>query len=52
LEKLEEQFELKLPKGASKATVEAGRRFVAKYGKEALSQVAKTHFKTTSQVSL
>lgn len=50
LEKLGEEFGIKLPKGASKATIEAGRAFVRKYGSMALSQVGKIHFKTTSSI--
>lgn len=51
LVRLKEQFSMEFPKGASKGTVEAGRRFVRAFGKEALHQVAKVHFKTTLQLS-
>ncbi|MGZ3633665.1 MAG: ribonuclease HIII [Parachlamydiaceae bacterium] len=50
LEKLGEEFGIKLPKGASKATIEAGRAFVRKYGSISLSRVGKIHFKTTSSI--
>lgn len=50
LAKLKEQFGIEFSKGASKATIEAGRRFIIKYGKEALVQVSKVHFKTTQQL--
>jgi ribonuclease HIII len=41
---------IKLPKGASQAVIVAGRSVVNKQGKAFLSQVAKTHFRTTEQV--
>lgn len=50
LERLGQEFGVLLPKGASSQVIEAGRRFVAKYGEGPLSQVAKTHFKTTQSV--
>lgn len=46
LDALSKQFLLKLPKGASKQTIECAKAFVIKYGKEALRQVSKLHFKT------
>jgi ribonuclease HIII len=46
LRKLEKEFELKLPKGASAAVDQAAREFVGKYGAENLSKVAKMHFRT------
>lgn len=46
LEQLGREYALKLPKGASQKTIEAGRYFLRKYGKEALKNVAKLHFKT------
>jgi ribonuclease HIII len=50
LDKLGKEFGLKLPKGASSATIEAGKSFVRKYGFEALSQVGKMHFKTIHSI--
>jgi len=47
LELLSQQYGIKLPKGASKATIQAGIAFVRKYGKESLENVGKLHFKTT-----
>lgn len=47
LQKLKEQFGMQFPKGASKGTIDAGRRFVEKNGLGALNLVAKLHFKTT-----
>ncbi len=46
LAKLEKQFEMELPKGASAAVDEAARKFVERYGAENLAKVAKTHFRT------
>ncbi len=46
IELLSEQWGIKLPKGASAATIQAARQFVSKHGREALGQVAKLHFKT------
>ncbi len=43
-------FGLKLPKGAASVTVEAGRRFIEKHGRERLPEVAKIHFKTTASL--
>jgi ribonuclease HIII len=46
LGKLEKQYEMKLPKGASAAVDAAAKEFVAKYGAENMSKVAKMHFRT------
>lgn len=50
MDALEEQFDMKFPKGASTLVVEAGRRFAAKYDRTALSEVCKLHFRTVSQL--
>ncbi|MFM8357879.1 MAG: ribonuclease HIII, partial [Verrucomicrobiota bacterium] len=50
LRKLETQFGVALPKGASAAVEAAAREFVAKHGAEALPQVAKMHFRTRYRV--
>lgn len=50
LEALSKEFGVDLPKGASPAVVAAGKRFVERYGREALDKVAKLHFKTTHNV--
>jgi ribonuclease HIII len=47
---LGEQYLVKLPKGASAATIAAGRQFVAKHGSELLGMVGKLHFKTTDVI--
>ena len=50
LKKLETEFGVPLPKGASAAVETAGREFVAKHGAEALAKVAKMHFRTSYRV--
>jgi ribonuclease HIII len=50
LAQLGKQFGVPLPKGASAATLAAGRKFVELHGAEKLGQVAKLHFKTTQAV--
>lgn len=51
LDQLGRRFGLKLPKGASAATIAAGQGFVQAHGVERLGEVAKLHFRTTQQVS-
>ncbi|HUA38078.1 MAG TPA: ribonuclease HIII [Candidatus Sulfopaludibacter sp.] len=46
LVKLEKQFNLELPKGASSAVDEAAKRFVAEHGADVLPKIAKVHFRT------
>ncbi|NRA90277.1 MAG: ribonuclease HIII [Simkaniaceae bacterium] len=46
IDRLSKEFNLTLPKGASKLVIEAGQRFVSIHGVEPLNQVAKLHFKT------
>lgn len=43
---LERQYEMVFPRGASAAVDAAAKEFVAKHGAEALSRVAKMHFRT------
>lgn len=50
LASLGEHYLIKLPKGASAATITAGRQYVAKYGRESLGMVGKLHFKTTAVI--
>lgn len=45
-----EKFGMALPKGASAKVVAAAQAFAAKYGKPALAEVAKIHFKTFDQI--
>lgn len=47
--KMEEEHGMKFPKGAS-SVIGAGKDFVSKYGADDLRKVAKTSFRTTSQV--
>jgi ribonuclease HIII len=46
LAKLEKQFEVKLPKGASAAVDAAAKKIVEERGAESLSKIAKIHFRT------
>jgi len=50
LEELSTHFGIALPKGASQAVVQAGRGLVKRHGSGTLRQVAKLHFKTTTEV--
>lgn len=50
LDKLSKQWEMTLPKGASRQVVKAGVDFLRRFGKEKLSGVAKSHFKTYQDV--
>ena len=46
LAKLEKQFEVKLPKGASAAVDATAKEFVSQRGPEELAKIAKMHFRT------
>jgi len=46
LVKLEKQFNVELPKGASSTVDEAAKKFVAEQGAENLPKIAKVHFRT------
>ncbi len=46
LAKLEKQFNVELPKGASTAVDEAAKKFVAEQGADNLTKIAKVHFRT------
>jgi ribonuclease HIII len=46
LAKLEKQFEVKLPKGASSAVDAAAKQFVEERGAESLAKLSKLHFRT------
>ena len=50
LQDLGSQFEIALPKGASAQVITAGKAFVKQHGSDALSQVAKLHFRTTEKI--
>jgi ribonuclease HIII len=46
LSRLEKQYEMELPKGASAAVDEAAKKFVTERGAENLGTIAKMHFRT------
>jgi ribonuclease HIII len=46
LGRLEKEYELRLPKGASAAVDQAAKEFVGRYGADSLGKVAKLHFRT------
>lgn len=50
MKKMSEEYRLEFPKGASDRVQSQGKLFIQKYGFESLSNVAKIHFKTTSQI--
>jgi len=50
IERLGESMAMHLPKGASDKVIAAGKKLVAKYGKEILAKAAKLHFKTTDVI--
>lgn len=50
LKRLETEYGVKLPKGASSAVEDAGRAFVEKHGAALLPKVAKMHFRTSYRV--
>ena len=47
---LEKKYGMKIPKGASKYTLSAGRQLVKEHGKGILAHVGKLHFKTTGEI--
>ncbi|MBI5272877.1 MAG: ribonuclease HIII [Chlamydiia bacterium] len=50
LKTLSEEYQMPIPKGASAQVISAGKKLVAQFGSEVLEKVAKTHFKTITQV--
>ncbi len=52
IENLGKHYDIELPKGASRAVVNAGHKFVHKHGKETLPEVAKMHFKTVAEFNV
>ena len=46
LGRLEKEYEMPLPKGASSAVDQAAKEFVAKFGPGLLTKVSKVHFRT------
>jgi len=47
LAKLEKEYEIPLPRGASGAVEAAAKQFVVRHGAESLAKVAKLHFRTS-----
>lgn len=50
IEEMEEVYGINFPKGASAKVLDAGYKFINKYGKDELHKVAKLHFKTTNSL--
>jgi ribonuclease HIII len=50
LERLSQESQIELPKGASEAVVMAGKQIIAKEGPDDLRRVAKLHHKTTHKI--
>ena len=50
MERLSEQFELEIPKGASSQVIRIGKQLVRKFGPQILEQAAKLHFKTKGEI--
>lgn len=47
LEKMEKEYKMPFPKGASPGVIAAGKKFVENYGRDNLDKVGKMHFKTS-----
>lgn len=50
LAKLSSEYQIELPKGASRTVIEIAKKFVDMHGRDSLRKVAKLHFKTTREV--
>ncbi|MGB7977729.1 MAG: ribonuclease HIII [Chlamydiales bacterium] len=50
MQSLSEEYGMEIPKGASAQVKAAAQTFIAKFGRESLEKVAKTHFKTTGEL--
>jgi len=50
LDKMEKAWDCPFPKGASNATIQAGKNFVRAHGSQTLLQVGKMHFKTAQVI--
>ncbi len=50
MQDLENKYEIKFPKGCAPQVKDAAKEFIVKFGKERLSEVCKTHFKTYNEV--
>ena len=51
-DKMEEYYDMKIPKGAGDDVDKFAKEFVKKHGKEELSKIAKMHFKNTEKIGL
>ncbi len=51
IDEMKDKFSLEFPKGASERVITQGKAFITKYSKDELKNVAKLHFKTTTQLS-
>jgi ribonuclease HIII len=51
LHKKSKDFHVELPRGASALVKQVGRELIAKHGDSVLNQIAKTHFKTASELA-
>ncbi len=52
MQTLSEEMGMTIPKGASSIVIKAAEKLVAKFGKDVLQKVAKTHFKTMKEIHL
>ena len=50
MNKLSKEIDMIIPKGASTIVDDFGKRFVEKYGKDKLREVAKLNFKNTEKI--
>jgi ribonuclease HIII len=50
LKKLQDEYGVKFPKGASSQVISVGREFLRDFGQEGFSKVAKVHFKTLDSI--
>ncbi len=52
MDSLSKTFAIEFPKGANSKVKAKGREFAQRFGKERLSEVAKTHFKTYNEIEV
>ncbi len=50
IQEMENTYGINFPKGCAPQVKDAAREFVARYGREKLSEVCKTHFKTYKEI--
>lgn len=51
-DKMEDYYQMSIPKGASSEVDQFAKKFVEKYGKDELHKIAKMHFKNTEKIGL